>query len=724
MLAFDFPFNLEDLPKQMSLRENFQKFDKSQFEELEHLEELVQEIEDSVNLNVRTLESNPESFVFLYNLILFISDNDSTSPLRKSVVGILINVQQQLIPEFQKFNLEPFSITKQDSVLTTEGEAPPQCQDAGTPLERLRADGDCRELVQVTKKVLALSMIFILKGLKFQKKDLSGVKKKKRAIWGVLKQFEDLFGVMYKMTKNGVLLAIVELTDDRFMIKHFMNTMGRFVVSNLVEKPIISLYLLEIFVLVTRHRFFDKNTFLRNVVAALEHESQDIVKFTIKLLRTFLKKKNGAQLNLVVDFSETVMHSLTKKKTFIPEGQFAKNCRLMYSELAECHPAFFYKHYSIFKNFYASDSYFFRNIANEITFFIIEYIDSKMQRASYLQSRRSGSDKDQLGQLDSVKEKYLDLILLRLEDKTVYTRTNTLGIISKILKKQILDPEKVYEVFRIVTQKTMDVSYNVRRKTLVLIQEFLIYIKDVLQLPPRSRVVAMLAKEQKARASRIVEEEGDSEPKDAEGSEYHNRRFRRRERAVQVGEGADAGAASVRLDRRGPGLPQNLPLLQKLPERMHRVPESGQPPGDARDQGRLRALEEGLRAHLGQGALAQTGAPQNLPQNLRRRQRTRDGRVRADRLGTEARLPPETVVRGDLAAIIGAGEGVPLRGEDREVHQFRKPGRHRLPQQSRQPQEKPVPRRVHVGRLTPASSRCTCRAPSPTTFGSSSRSTS
>jgi hypothetical protein len=329
----------------------------------------------------------------------------------------------------------------------------------------------------------------------------------------MLNEFDNLFQILYKMVKNGSFISIANSTGDKYMVKHLLNTLGRLLVSNLMERKLFSFNLLELYSMITRQKYFDKKTLMRNIIMALEHDNVQIKKFIVRLLKSFLKKKEERQVNLIVEFSETIMNNLINKKNFTPEGQFAKNCKFLYMELAEQHPSFFYHNYIIFRNFYASDSYFFRNIANEITFFIIEYIHGKKERASYFENRRSGSsvkEGERVEKLEGIKLSFLDLILARLNDKTVYTRTNTLYIISKLLKNKLLEGDYVFLVFELVLQRNVDVSYNVRRKCLILIQEFLIYFKDILELPSRGTIMKLLKKEQEKKKNMQIEEENEN----------------------------------------------------------------------------------------------------------------------------------------------------------------------------------------------------------------------
>jgi hypothetical protein len=506
-MIFEFPFNLDDTPKHSSVRYHFESFDKSIFEELDRLEEILGEIDEKLSQNFKEIENDPQLFVFLFNLIFYFNEKVNTNNLQKKLAQLLTNINSLLIPEFFKFEIDLFSMTNQDKIINSNMVNPVLDAKANELFrieEELSNNEDFQELSKITKKFLALTMLYISKGLKYKRKDISNNKNKLRSGKSLLNEFEALFTTLYKMIKNGVFFAIVNTSADKFMVKHLINTLGRLLMSNLIENKLFSLNLLEIFAMMTRHKYFDTKTLMRNIIMSLESDNQKIRKFIVKLLKSFLKKKDEKQIKLIVELSQTIMSNLVNKKNFTPEGQFAKNCKFLYSELAENHPAFFYNNFMIFRNFYASDSYFFRNIANEIVFWIIDYLQQKKQRASYFHERNMGNKKEKeiVDKLEEIKLTFLDLILARLNDKTVYTRSNTIFIISRILKKQLLDDGYVYLVFELVLKKSVDLSYNVRRRCLILIQEFLIYIKDIIEIPKRSTILKLLEKEQKKKKKR------------------------------------------------------------------------------------------------------------------------------------------------------------------------------------------------------------------------------
>lgn len=507
-MNFKFPFNLDDIPKHPGVRSSFDAADKSRFDEPDQMEELLRQTGDRLSQSLRDIESDPDVFAFLFDFILVLCEKESTSSLQKSLAELLTNLNSLLIPEFRKFKLEAFSMLHQDQVVAPIVDDPVLLENAGEHEEavrELRENQRFRDLAEVAKKCLALTMLYISKGLKYKRKDISSKHKLGRAKKSLLNGFERLFSTLHKMVRDGPFLAVVDVTEDKYMVKHFLNTLGRLLVSNLMERKLFSLNLLELFAIVTRHQYFDKNSLMRNVILALEHENQNIRKFIVKLLRSFLRKKDERQVTIIVDLSQTIMNNLVNKKNFTPESQFAKNCKSLYTELAEHHPHFFYHNYVIFRNFYASDSYFFRNIANEITFHVIQFLHEKKLRASYFPGRPSGNqpEPDRAAKLEEIKLSFLDLILARLNDKTVYTRSNTLIIISRILKNQLLDHAYVYIVFDMITQRAVDVSYNVRKRCLVLIQEFLIYMKDIMRTPARGTILKLLRKEQMARQKKF-----------------------------------------------------------------------------------------------------------------------------------------------------------------------------------------------------------------------------
>ena len=513
-MEFEFPFNLDDTPKQPSIRHLFDSFDRSIFEEQNNIEKILHDIDERLSQNFNAIEDDSEIFVFLFNLILYISEKTNTNKLQRTLAKLLSNVNSLLIPEFFKFNIDIFSMNNQDKIQNSTISDPVLQENADKVLgveEELGNNPEFKQLARVSKKFHALTMLYFLKGLRYKRKDISNNKSKLKSGKNLLNGFDDLFQILYKMVKNGSFLAIANTTGDKYMVKHLLNTLGRLLVSNLMERKLFCFNLLELYSMITRHKYFDKNTIMRDIIMALENDNAQIRKFIVKLLKSFLKKKEERQISLIVEFSETIMNNLIKKKNFTPEGQFAKNCKILYIELAQHHPAFFYHNYIIFRNFYASDSYFFRNIANEITFFIIKFIHEKKERASYFENRRSGSSSevDRVAKLNDIKLGFLDLILGRLEDKTVYTRSNTLYIISKLLKNRLLEGDYIFLVFDLISKKNVDISYNVRRRCLILIQEFLIYFKDILELPSRGTIYKLLENEnqKKKRKKLQIEEE-------------------------------------------------------------------------------------------------------------------------------------------------------------------------------------------------------------------------
>ena len=404
-------------------------------------------------------------------------------------------------------------------------------------IEKLRASEEYLRAVNITKKLLFLVLVYFKKGLRLRKKTMTKRKPRSESyVKAELKGFEELFNVIHQMAKRGILGLMVEVNSDAMVIRHCIFLLTQIINSNLIERKLIMFEMFELFNSFVGHDLFEPKGLLSSMLLTMEADYQHSIKFLGKLFKYFLDSNRSDNVRLLVSFSQSLMNSVVNTKHFSPDGQLAKNCRSLYEDLSAAAPEFFFRNFKIFKNFFASDYYIFRNIANSVVFEVILFLDKTVKilnvnnveavrrlldettnegmeegnprqgeigpdLGSARRSVRSEAVQRTSKRIQELMVSYLELILIRLNDKAVYTRSHTLKTISKTLKSNFFSKQVYICVFELVTKRTRDAKFNVRKRALIMVQEFLVFFRDRLEVPGYKRLRQMMDEERKKRLS-------------------------------------------------------------------------------------------------------------------------------------------------------------------------------------------------------------------------------
>jgi len=283
-------------------------------------------------------------------------------------------------------------------------------------------------------------------------------------------------GMLRKITKLNFRFVWQNKPVDDELFKHFLETSLKMLESKQLLKDTKSakedIFAILEFTL-SGHDSSLKNTEVKLVNLIYEEETlvDPIADFIVKAS----KSTSNAISKLSTDFLAILINYVLEKTNINAESQAVKNTKELLSKISTQVPKLFYVNLSTFIGLYDSEAYLLRNALTDIIAEIIKKVLTVKE-----------SEDDDFDSKDAklkAKTKMLDRLVKRVTDKHAYSRMHIMKVFIDLCSSNVVPKEYLQVLLRSACDRIKDVSANVRKKAIELLNEvvkiyFSIYVEN------------------------------------------------------------------------------------------------------------------------------------------------------------------------------------------------------------------------------------------------------
>ena len=176
-----------------------------------------------------------------------------------------------------------------------------------------------------------------------------------------------------------------------------------------------------------------------------------------------VKAYNSKNINISKLATETLtmlINYILEKTNTTAESQAVKNTRELLCKTCQSIPKAFYTNLSSFITLFDSESYLLRNALCDILCEIIKQV---------LTSKSEDEDEDNKENRLKAKNRFLDKLVKRINDKHAYSRSHLLKVFLDLCNSNVVPKEYLSVLLKCACDRIKDVSAHVRKKALELI---------------------------------------------------------------------------------------------------------------------------------------------------------------------------------------------------------------------------------------------------------------